>query len=80
MEVDWIDTVLPLWLSYLASAYAELNQFDDARRCITEATAAAETTKETWCEADIHRIAGEIVLMSSESGRSKGGTILQACA
>ena len=28
---------LPLYLSYLARAYAELGQFDDARRSISEA-------------------------------------------
>ena len=28
---------LPTWLSYLAKAYAELGQFDDAWRCIDEA-------------------------------------------
>jgi predicted ATPase len=27
---------------------------------------AIETTKERWCEADIHRMAGEIALMSPE--------------
>jgi predicted ATPase len=30
-----------------------------------------ETTKEKWCEADIHRIAGEIALMSPESDAAK---------
>jgi predicted ATPase len=54
----------PLWLSYLARAYAELGQFDDAWRCIGEAMTAAETTKETWCEAEVNRTAGEIALMS----------------
>jgi class 3 adenylate cyclase/predicted ATPase len=55
---------MPLWLSYLARAYAELGQFDDAWRCIDEATTAAEMTRETWSEADIHRTAGEIALLS----------------
>jgi hypothetical protein len=31
-----------------------------------EGTAAGEATRETWSEADIHRTAGEIALMSSE--------------
>jgi predicted ATPase len=56
----------PLSLSYLAKAYAELGQFDDAWRCIGEATMAVDTTKEKWCEADIHRTAGQIVLRSPE--------------
>ena len=44
----------------------ELGQFDDAWRCIGEAMTAVETTKEKWCEADIHRMAGEIALKSPE--------------
>jgi hypothetical protein len=46
---------LPLYLPYLARAHAELGQFDDAWRCIGEAMTAVETTKEKWCEAEIHR-------------------------
>jgi class 3 adenylate cyclase/predicted ATPase len=59
-------TWLPWQLSFLASAYAELGQFDDAWRCIGEALTAVETTKERWCEAEINRIAGEIALKSPE--------------
>ena len=53
------------------SAYAELGQFDDAWRCISEAMTAMETTKETWCEAEINRVAGEIALMSPEPDAAK---------
>jgi predicted ATPase len=56
---------------YLARAYAELDQFDDAWRCVGEAMTAAETTKERWCEAEIHRTAGEIALMSREPDAKK---------
>ena len=61
----------PCTCSYLARAYAELDQFDDAWRCIGEAMTAVETTKERWCEAEIHRIAGEIALMSPEPDAAK---------
>jgi class 3 adenylate cyclase/predicted ATPase len=57
----------PLWLSHLASAYAALQQFDDARRCIGEALTAVDTTKERWCAAEVQLIAGDIALMSSET-------------
>ena len=57
---------MPLWLSSLTIAYAELGQFDDARRCIGEAMRAMETTRKKWCEAEIHRIAGEIALKSPQ--------------
>jgi predicted ATPase len=62
---------LPLYLSYLGAAYAELHRFDDAWRCIGEAVTAVETTKEKWFEAEIHRIAGEIALKSLKPDAAK---------
>ena len=62
---------VPLYLSNLARAHAELGQFDDAWRCIGEAMTAVETTKERWCEAEVNRIAGEIALMSPEPDAAK---------
>ncbi len=62
---------MPLDLSSLARANADIGQFDDARRCIAEAIAAVETTKEKWCEAEVYRIAGEIALMSPEPSEAK---------
>jgi predicted ATPase len=63
---------MPLYLSYLARAYAELGQFDDAWRSIDEAmTAVVETTKERWCEAEVLRMAGEIALKSPEPDAAK---------
>jgi predicted ATPase len=50
----------PWYLSVLARAHAELGQFADARRCISEALSAMEATGERWCEADVQRRAGEI--------------------
>ena len=64
----------PWYLSNLAEAYAALGQFDDAWRCIGEAMAAVETTQEKWCEADIHRIAGDIALMSPERDAARAET------
>jgi predicted ATPase len=61
----------PFRLSHLARAYAELGQFEAAWRCIGEAMTAAETTGETWCEAEIHRTAGEIALISPEPDAAK---------
>ena len=56
----------PYNLSYLAMAYAELGQLDDARRCIDGAIDKVELSKEKWCEAEVHRIAGEVELKSPE--------------
>lgn len=61
----------PFYLPHLARAHAELGQFEAAWRCIGEAMTAAETTRETCCEAEIHRTAGEIALMSPEPDAAK---------
>jgi predicted ATPase len=63
---------VPLFLPHLARAHAELGQFDEAWRCIGEAMNLVETTKQTWCEAEIHRTAGEIELMSRAPDAEKG--------
>jgi predicted ATPase len=68
---------LPTHLSYLARAYAELGQFDDAWRCVGEAMTAVETTKEIWCEAEVNRTAGEIALKSSEPDAAKAVTYFE---
>jgi predicted ATPase len=57
---------LPFYFFHLARAHADLGQFEEARRCIDEALIAVETAKEKWCEADVHRTAGEIALMGPE--------------
>ena len=68
---------LPIFLSHLSRAHAELDQFDDAWRCITEAITAVETTKERWYEAEIHRIAGEIALKLPQLGSSQAGAYFE---
>jgi predicted ATPase len=62
---------MPLYLSHLAKAHVELDQFDDAWRCIGEAMTVVETTKEKIWEADLHRTAGEITLMSPAPDAAK---------
>jgi class 3 adenylate cyclase/predicted ATPase len=62
---------LPFFWSHLSWAHAELGQFDDAWRCICEATTAVETTKERWFEAEINRIKGEIALKLPKLGSSQ---------
>jgi predicted ATPase len=56
---------------HLAMAYAELGQPDDARRCIDDAIDKVERSKEKWCEAEVHRIAGEIALKSLAPDKEK---------
>jgi class 3 adenylate cyclase/predicted ATPase len=64
-------TQVPDAISHLARAYAQLDQFDDAWRCVGEAMTMVETTKERWTEAEIHRLAGEIALKSPKPDAAK---------
>jgi predicted ATPase len=54
-----------------------LGKFDDAWRCIDEATTAVETTKEKLWEAEVNRVAGEITLMSLERDVAKAETYFE---
>ena len=58
-------------MSYLASAYAKVGQFEEAWRCISEAITAVETTKEGWYEAEVNRVAGEVALKMPEPDAAK---------
>jgi predicted ATPase len=62
---------LPIFLTGLATAHAELNQLDDAWRGIDEARVTIERTNERWCEAEVTRVAGEIVLKAASRDLGK---------
>ncbi len=64
-------TFVPRHLSSLASAFTDLDQFDDAWRCISEAMAAMEKAKDKFVESEVNRIAGEITLKSPEADAAK---------
>ena len=64
-------TITSLFLSSLALAQAKIDRIDDAWRFIGEAMTAAETTKERWYGAEIHRTAGEIALLSPDPDAAK---------
>ena len=68
---------VPFHLLNTARANAELGKFDDAWRCIDEATTAVETTKQKLWEAEVNRVAGEITLMSLERDVAKAETYFE---
>jgi predicted ATPase len=63
--------LLPIYLAHLARAHANLGLFDDAWRCIGEAMTTMKTTKERQWEAEVHRIAGKIALLSPKPDAAK---------
>jgi predicted ATPase len=62
---------VPFALSHLARAYTELGKFEDAWRTIREAITSVERTKERWCEAEVYRTAGEIMLLAPQPDAAK---------
>ena len=45
-----------MYFSDLATAYKDNGEFDNAQRCVDEATMAIKATKETIYEAEVYRI------------------------
>ena len=72
-STNWI----PLRLSYLALARAEIGQVDEAWRCIDEASTAIALTSERWCEAEVNRTAGEIILKMPAPDMAKAQAYFQ---
>jgi class 3 adenylate cyclase/predicted ATPase len=62
---------IPLHMSCLAIAHRDLDRFDEAWRCISEAMTAIETTGERWYEAEVLRVGGEIAMISPERDTAK---------
>jgi class 3 adenylate cyclase/predicted ATPase len=55
---------MPWYFSCMARAHVELGQLDAALHCLSDAMTAMETTKETWQESELYRIAGDLALIS----------------
>ena len=56
----------PLLLGHTAQAYLDAGKFDAARQSIQEAMTAIQATGERWIEAEVNRVAGEIVAKPPE--------------
>jgi class 3 adenylate cyclase/predicted ATPase len=60
----------PLFLAHLATAYAQVGQFDESSRCAREALSTTEATNERVWEAELHRMSGEIARITPVPGGS----------
>ena len=63
--------LVPFYLIFKAMAHSELGQFSNAWCCIDEAKNIIETTKGATLEAEVNRVAGEIVLKSAQPDAAK---------
>src|SRR5262249_4869229 len=66
----------PFYLAALAGAYGKAGRTGDALAFVAEALALVERRDERWCEAEIHRVKGQLLL---ESGVPEAATCL-TCA
>ena len=58
---------VPFFQSYLAMAHAMLGQYEESLHHINQAMATIETTGERVWTAEVHRLAGQIALLSPSS-------------
>jgi predicted ATPase len=56
---------IPYYLGILGNAYTRAGRFEDAHRVLDEALATAEKNDDRFQEAELHRLAGELVLSES---------------
>jgi hypothetical protein len=61
-------TTTSLSLTWLAEAYAELDQPDEERRCLAEAARVVETNEERVFEAELLRVRGDLLKAADQSG------------
>ena len=57
--------LVPYYLYALADAHRRVGQVEEALSVIADALAAVEDTEERWCEAELHRLKGELSLKAS---------------
>jgi predicted ATPase len=67
--------VRPLWICELAEACIAFNQFDKASDALGEGLIIAESDGDCYCEAETHRLRGELLLKQDESN----GAQAQSC-
>jgi hypothetical protein len=69
-------TVATTWtlfcLPWLARAYVQVGKSDEAWHCISEALSLIEESNQRIIEAEVHRVAGEILLASAMPDEKKG--------
>jgi len=60
------------FLALLAEAYGRIGRIDTGMSALAEAKSMAETTGEHYCEAELHRLEGELILQALTTGTCAG--------
>jgi predicted ATPase len=67
------------YLAQLAAAYGKVGQVEEGFTTLTEALATVDKTGERWCEAELHRLKGELMLRTSGQSRELRANEAEAC-
>jgi predicted ATPase len=67
----------PYYLASLAEAYGTLGQAGEGLTLLSEALAAVHKTAERFCEAELYRLKGELLLVRSAENSEKAETCFQ---
>ena len=80
----WLITLLPVqslmrpyWLALLAEALAKEGDVQEGINVLAKAEAIVETSGERLCEAELHRLMGELLLSVSASNFAQGEACFQ---
>ncbi|MDQ0563727.1 class 3 adenylate cyclase/predicted ATPase [Rhizobium mesoamericanum] len=71
MQAIGTGMIEPWAMGLLAQAYGKANRFTEASILIDEALSIVARTGNRWCEAELHRLKGELILLSSECDPAK---------
>jgi predicted ATPase len=67
----------PWVLGLIAEVYGQGRQSDDGLRVLSEALALGDKTGERWCEAELHRLKGELLLQQSPDNQTEAESCFQ---
>ena len=73
------ETWRPYYLALLAEAYGKVGQIEEGLTLLTEALAAVDKTGERACEAEFHRLSGELTLQSGVGSPESRTKEAEAC-
>jgi class 3 adenylate cyclase/predicted ATPase len=65
------EIMLPYFMYLLAEAYGRLGLTKQGLMILSEAQAAIESSGERWCEAEVQRLKGELILLDPDTGHSQ---------
>jgi predicted ATPase len=73
------EIMLPYFMYLLAEAYGRFGLAKEGLTILTEAQAAIESSGERWCEAELQRLKGELILLQPDIVNSQKTDDAEAC-